>query len=86
MEVFVTKVNGFQFLVIATKDLVLDIAGSYILCYLLMFGKKCACFAIFVLILIFISFDCNKLIINMFLNAWFFCMEVKIYFTFLYIL
>lgn len=66
MEVFVTKVNGFQFLVIVTKDLVLDIAGSYILCYLLMFAKKCVCFAIFVLILIFISFDCNKLIINVF--------------------
>ena len=72
MEVFVTKVNGFQFLVIVTKDLILDIAGSYILHYLLMFAKKCPCSAFFVLILIFISFDCNKLIINMFLNAWLF--------------
>ena len=27
MEVFVTKIGGFQFLVIATGDLVLDAAG-----------------------------------------------------------
>ena len=49
MEVFVTKIGGFQFLVIATGDLVLDAAGVLYPLLLLIFVKNCLYFEFLVL-------------------------------------
>ena len=49
--------------------------GSYILCCLLIFVKYCLYLAY--LVLLFICYDCNKLIINMFLNVCFFDLKIK---------
>ena len=50
IEAFLTKIGGFQLLVIVTEDLVLDVGGrSYILCCLLIFVKNCLCFEFLVL-------------------------------------
>ena len=76
MKVFMAKIGGFWLLVIVTKDLAFDITGFCILCCLLIFVKNCMCFAF--LMLIFICYDCNELIINIFLNVFLFDLKIRL--------
>ena len=75
MEVFVTKLAASSCWFLSQKTWSWMLRGSYILCCLLIFVKNCLCFAF--LMLIFICYDCNELIINMFLNVCFFDLKIK---------
>ena len=61
LEVFVTRLNGFQLLVNVTKDSVLDVSGGPISSAVYSFLLKFFCFAFLVLIIIY--YDCNKLMV-----------------------
>ena len=61
LEVFVTRLNGFQLLVNVTKDSVLDVSGGPISSAVCSFLLKFFCFAFLVLIIIY--YDCNKLMV-----------------------